>query len=358
MSIPIRKFARLITFLSIVFFICFIGSAPVFSKTITIKMGNVDSPFELALAKTNGEFASTDIKCKAFKKIVEESSRGRIKVKIFPAGQLGGEREMLEMTKMGSLQMNGCSAAALATFAPEVMAIQIPYIFKDENVGLKVMSGPVGEELNELIVKKMGMRVLAWNFEGYYNIGNTKKRIKGPGDLAGLKIRVPETPNMVEIVKLAGGVPTPVSFTEVYTTMQQGVVDGAMTGIGLHYTMKTHELMKYYNYASPWFGWSPIAVNEKFYRSLSPEDQFLIKQAALKAMVVHQGLVYWGRDLWIELFRERGIKVDFPSEAEMEQWVTTLKDPMIDWTKKQIGAEWVDKILKASEAAEKTIYGD
>ena len=201
-------------------------AVPTWAKKITIKMGNVDSPFKMTLSETNGEFASTDIKCQAFKKMVEAGSDGRIQVKIFPAGQLGGEREMLEMTKMGSLQMNGCSAAALATFVPEVMAIQIPYIFRDENVALKVLNGPVGAELNELIAKKMGMRIFAWNSEGYYNIGNTKKRIQVPGDLKGLKIRVPETPNMVEIIKLAGGVPTPISFTEVYTTMQQGVVDG------------------------------------------------------------------------------------------------------------------------------------
>lgn len=333
-------------------------AAPAWAKKVTIKMGNVDSPFKMTLNETNGEFASTDIKCQAFKKMIEASSDGRIQVKVFPAGQLGGEREMLEMTKMGSLQMNGCSAAALATFVPEVMAIQIPYVFRDENVALKVLNGPVGEELNELIVEKMGMRIFAWNSEGYYNIGNTKKRIQVPGDLKGLKIRVPETPNMVEIIKLAGGVPTPISFTEVYTTIQQGVVDGAMTGIGLHYTMKTHELIKYYSLAGPWFGWSPIGINEKFYQSLSPEDQTLIKEAALKAMAVHQGMVYWGTDLWVELFKERGIRVDAPTAEEHGQWVRAIKDPMIAWTKERIGSEWVDKIIQASEAAEREIYGN
>jgi tripartite ATP-independent transporter DctP family solute receptor len=332
--------------------------APAGAKNITIKMGNVDSPFKMSLSETNGEFASTDIKCQAFKKIVESASGGRIQVKIFPAGQLGGEREMLEMTKMGSLQMNGCSAAALATFVPEVMAIQIPYIFRDENVALKVLNGPVGAELNELIAQKMGMRIFAWNSEGYYNIGNTKKPIRVPGDLKGLKIRVPETPNMVEIIKLAGGVPTPISFTEVYTTLQQGVVDGAMTGIGLHYTMKTHELIKYYSLAGPWFGWSPIGINEKFYQTLSAEDQTLIKEAALKAMAVHLGMVYWGTDLWVDLFNERGIQVHTPSAEEHGQWVSAIKEPMIEWTKAKIGAQWVDKIMRASEAAEKELYGN
>ena len=350
-------FFRLIVLTAGVTFICMVFTSPVFSKTITIKMGNVDSPFKLTLTKSNGEFASTDIKCEAFKKIIEESSHGRIKVKVFPAGQLGGEREMLEMTKMGSLQMNGCSAATLPNFVPEVMAIQIPYIFKDPNVALKVMRGPLGRELDELIVKKMGMRILAWGFEGYYNIGNVKRPIVIPADLKGLKIRTGEAPNIMETVRLAGAVPTPISFSEIYTTLQQGVVDGVMTGIGLHYTIKTHELLKYYNVANLFFGWSPIAINEKFYQSLSPEDQYLIQEAALKAMTVYQGMYFWGRDLWVELFQKRGIEFSFPTPAQEQQWVEAIKNPMIEWTRKKIGTEWVDKVLKASTDTEKELYG-
>lgn len=337
--------------------VVFSGLSPVFADEINIKIAHVDTPIELTFNSTNGEFGSCDIKAVEFKKIVEKRSNGRIKVKVLPAGQLGGEREMIEMTKMGSLEMNACSAAALAPFAPEVMAIQIPYIFKDENVGLKVMNGSVGQEMNELIAKKSGFRIFVWNFEGYYNIGNVKKPIRLPSDLKGLKIRVSETPNLVEIMRLAGGVPTPIAFTEVYTTLQQGVVDGVMTGIAFHDIMKTYEIIKYYNVSNPWFGWSPIAVNEKFYQSLSPEDRYLIKCAAIQAMVSHQGLLYWGRDLWIEKFQNKGIEFAFLSPDEQKVWVDTLKQPMIEWTKKQIGSEWVDKILKASADAEKELYG-
>ena len=220
---------------------------------------------------------------------------------------------MIEMTKMGSLEMNACSAAPLANFAPEVMALQIPYIFKDENVGLKVMNGPLGQEMNEMIAKKTGLRILAWNFEGYYNIGNVKKpacfpnplfKNNSPDDLKGLKIRVSESPNIVEILKLTGGIPTPIPFTEVYTTLQQGVVDGVMTGIAFHDIMKTHEIIKYYTVSNAWFGWSPIMANEKFYQSLSPEDRYLVTTASIQSMVSHQGLLYWGRDLWIEKFQK------------------------------------------------------
>ena len=162
-------FSRMSIILIALALVCLIGNPAVFAKTINIKIAHVDTPIELSLKKTNGEFGSTDIKARLFKNIIEKRSGGKFKVKILPAGQLGGEREMIEMTKMGSLEMNACSAAALANFAPEVMAIQIPYMFKDENVALKVMNGPVGQVVNEMIVKKAGIRILHWGFEGYYN---------------------------------------------------------------------------------------------------------------------------------------------------------------------------------------------
>lgn len=353
------NFRKSILFLAIFFIVTvFLGTSIVFAKTINIKIAHVDTPIKLNFNSTNGEFGSCDIKALGFKNIVEKRSEGRFKVKILPAGQLGGEREMIEMTKMGSLEMNACSAAALANFAPEVMAIQIPYIFRDENVGLKVMNGPVGQEMNEMIAKKTGLRILAWDFEGYYNIGNVKKSIRLPGDLKGLKIRVSESPNTVEILKLTGGVPTPVSFTEVYTTLQQGVVDGVMTGIAFHDIMKTYEIIKYYTVSNAWFGWSPITINEKFYQSLSPKDRYLVKSASIQAMASFQGLLYWGRDLWIEKFQKKGIKFTFLTPAEQEEWIKTLRQPMIEWTKKKIGTEWVDKIMKASKQAEKELYGN
>lgn len=346
---------RLMVVAAVIIFFGSVGTSVVFA--IDIKLANPDTPFDLTLTKSNGEYGSTDIKCKAFKKIIEESSHGRIKVKIFPDCQLGGEREMWEMTKLGSLEMNGCSGAVMANFLPEVMAIQIPYIFKDENVALQVMNGPVGKELGDIFVRKVGIRILAWGTEGYYNFQSVKKPIRVPEDMKGLKMRTVETPNLVEVVRLSGGVATPIPFPELYTSLQQGVVDGLNTAIGVTYTCKVYELIKHFNFADPWPAWSPIAINEKFYQSLSPDDQYLVKEAAVKAMATFQGMIFWGRDQWIEMFKERGINVYFPTPAEKEKWITTLKDPMIKWTKDKIGSQLVDKVIKASEGAEKELYG-
>ena len=347
--------------LAIVLAVCtFLGLAwnSTASAQITIKMGSYDTVLELSLDKTNGEFASTNIKAQIFKRIIEDTTQGRIKVDVFPAGQLGGDREVLEMVKQGSVQISAYPGNPLSNFAPEVLALQIPYVFRDINVAQRVVDGPIGKELENLIAKKAGFRVLQWGFEGpYYNFMTAKKQVKVPSDLKGLKIRTMETPSMMEVVKLSGATPTPISWTEVYTSLQQGVVDGIETALPYVRMIRAEEILKHINVANFYLGWSNFYINEKFWQSLSAQDKVMVKDAALQAMSGFKGLTIWGEGLWVDFFRKKNIDVYFPTPAEAKIWENTLKTPMIEWTKKQIGATWVDKIMKASAQAEKEIYG-
>jgi C4-dicarboxylate-binding protein DctP len=343
--------------LTVIFCLGLFSTTPVFAQKITIKIGNADTIADIGLEKSNGEFSSQDVKCQSFKRFIEGSSGGRIEVKIFPNCQLGGEREQWEMTKQGSLQMNACSSATLPNFVPEVDAIHIPYIFKDSNVALKVMNGSVGEELNALILKKIGVRVLAWQHETEYNFMTAKKSVKVPQDLKGLKMRVVENPSIVELTKLTGATPTPIPFSEVYSSLQQGVVDGVSTGIVFIKGIGVDKILNHISVADPWMGWGVICINDKFYKSLSPEDQYLVKQSAIWASRSYQGLTYWGRDLWIEYFKKQGKDVQIPDAATKAKWVKTIKQPMIKFVKNRIGSEWVDKVLKASKEAEEALYG-
>lgn len=358
MSYNKKNLVRFMLFFLAVTLTLFMGTSPVLSKAITIKMCDIDPEFHLTLNKTNGEFASTNIKSKAFKKYIESMTGGKYEVKVFPNGQLGGQTVMLELNSEGTVHLTGCSASPVGNFAPELMAFQIPFIFKDVNVAMKVMNGPVGEELNELIVKRRGIRYLYWGFEGYFNIGNKKRPIVVPSDLRGMKLRCSTDAITTQILKFAGGTPTPMPFGEIYTGIQQGVVDGAFTSIGLHAAIKLEELEKYLNMADLFFGWSPISINEKFYRSLSPHEQWQFKSAAIKAIKTHLGMYCWGRDLWIESFRKKGVEVTIPTAAQKAEWVKAIKGPMEKWVRGKIGDEWVDKVTAASKKAEKELYGN
>ena len=224
---------------------------------------------------------------------------------------------------------------------------------------MRVMQSPEADELAELVRKKMGVRVLAWGFEGpYYNFMNTKRQVRVPSDLKGLKIRCIQNPAMLEVVKVSGGAPTPISWAECYTSLQQGVVDGIETAIAYVRMIKLEELIKYVNMSNFYLGPSNFLMNEKFYSSLSPEDQMLMKEAAQRAMSTFMGLSLWGEDLMVDYLRDRKVDVYYPTPSEMKEWENTLKPHMIEWTKKQISPEWVDKFLNASERVEKELYGN
>jgi len=344
---------------AIIIILLYAVTSPATAKTLNIKFGTYDPPLELGLEKTNGEFASTNIKGQAFKDMVEKRSAGAIQVKVFPSGQLGNDREGLEMIKAGTMDMSGYPGGPITNFAPEILALQIPYLFKDLNVARKVLNGPTGQELVEMIAKREGIRILAWGFEGpFYNFMSAKKPIRVPDDLKGQKIRVLETPNLVEMVKITGGTPTPISFSELYTSLQQGVVDGCITADPFVRMIKLDEVIKHINKSDFYLGMSNLYISEKFWKKISPEQRYLIKDSALNAMIAFEGLTMWGGTVWVDYFKEKGVEVYVPNADEMKVWKDTMYNHMVKWTQNRIGAEWVDKFIKASQEAEKELYGN
>ena len=183
-----------------------------------------------------------------------------------------------------------------------------------------------------------------------------KKQVRVPEDLKGVKIRIPQDPLRVQALRIIGGSPTPISWPEVYTSLQQGVVDGLVTTLFSGSTIKAEKIVKYVNMANPLLAVSDLFINEKFYQSLSKEDKQLLLDASYKAMRVYDGMELWGEGLWVDLYRKSGVTVYFPTPPEMDQWHKALKEPMIKWVKEQIGPEWVDKVIKATEEAEKELY--
>ncbi|MDO5114871.1 MAG: DctP family TRAP transporter solute-binding subunit [Synergistaceae bacterium] len=242
-------------------------------------------------------FAATEIKfahvgslehqynvgAEAFKKLVEERSNGSIKVTIFPQSQLGNERDAIEGIRMGTINMTTVAAAgALASFVPEMSVIAIPYVLETRQQAYKVLDGPFGKKLNGLIEKK-GFKNLAFWEIGFRNFTNSVRPIKSPADMKGLKIRVQESKSWMEMIKKLGAVPTPVSFGELYSALQQKVVDGQENPTASIYSMKFYEVQKYMTLDGHTYEASVVIVNPKWFNSLPEADQRLITKAAIDA---------------------------------------------------------------------------
>ena len=176
---------------------------------------------------------------------LEEISEGRFKVQIYPSQQLGTERQCLELLQIGSLDMTKVSAGLLENFSPSIKVFGIPYMFKDKEHTFRVLDGPIGDELLAG-TEKYWLKGLGYYDSGSRSFYTINKPIEKPNDLEGLKIRVMESQTAIDMVKSFGGSPTPISWGELYTALQQGVVDGAENNPPSFYLSRHYEVCKYY----------------------------------------------------------------------------------------------------------------
>jgi tripartite ATP-independent transporter DctP family solute receptor len=311
-----------------------------------IKFGHVDPPDPFTSKK--GAIGVV------FKNLVEAETGGKIQVKVFPAGQLGAERELIEATKLGTIQMCAVSAA-IAGYYKEAQVLDIPYLFPSAPVAWRVMDGPFGKEMAADILKKTGMRVLAYGETGFRNFTTSTKLIKSPADMKGLKFRVMESPVYITLVKSLGGSPTPIAWSETYTALQQKVVDGQENPVSVILSNKLYEVQKYITLDQHTYGVDFILINEKFFQSLPKETQNILKTAAIIAGNCGRAVQQLNSAIGVTQLREKGMEVYVPTEAEKKQFKNLAQPAVIEYIEKQVGKVWVDKVMKAVKQAEAEI---
>ncbi|MCL4169612.1 UNVERIFIED_CONTAM: hypothetical protein GTU68_011598, partial [Idotea baltica] len=221
---------------------------------------------------------------------LERRSGGKLKIQIYPSGQLGSERQCLELLQIGSLDMTKVSAAPLENFSPKTKVLSLPYIFRDEDHAWKVFAGDIGKEL--LVgAEKYWLRGLCFYDAGSRSFYTKDRPIRTPDDLKGLKIRVQNSQTALQMVSTLGGSPTPISFGELYTALQQGVVDGAENNAPSLYTSRHYEVCKYYSIDEHAMVPDVLLIGTNTWNRLSEQEQTWLQEAA-DASVTEQ------RKLW------------------------------------------------------------
>ena len=223
-------------------------------------------------------------------------SDGKLKLEIYPSQQLGTERECLELLQIGSLDMTKVSVGVMENFAPKMKVFGLPFLFKDREQSFHVLDGPIGQELlddgTQYWLKGLG----------YYDAGSrsfyTKdKPINAPEDLKGLKIRVMESVTAMDMIKSLGGSATPISWGELYTSLQQGVVDGAENNPPSFYLSRHYEVCKYYSLDEHTVLPDVLIISTNLWNKLSDQEKQWVQQA-VDSSVVYQ------RTLWAEAEKE------------------------------------------------------
>jgi len=319
----------------------------VFAGSIIIKYGHGGSPDPLSLPEQSGAVV--------FKDYVESRSGGRLKVEIYPACQLGSEREMLEGVQLGTVEMANTSEGAVAGFYPDILATAIPYAFKNRRIAWEVLEGPFGQKLREDIRKATGMRVLTFSDNGFRNFTNDVRPIHSPEDLKGLKIRTMENPAHMKMVEALGAIPTPIAWAECYNALQMGTVDGQENPVSLIVDKRFYEVQKYCTLDGHIFSIDFIWINEDFYQSLSPDLQQIVKDGAVISSLVQRGMKLLTNTLGVDLLKKEGMEVYTPTAEELEKFKKAAQEPVLKWLKTKVNPDFLDEFLNAIKKAEEKL---
>ena len=259
------------------------------------------------------------------KEIVEKESGGRIKVLIRPSAQLGSEKETIELTQMGIIDINRVSCSPMVEFEPKFAVFSLPYIFRDYGHEWAVLDGPIGQDMLKTLSPRR-LIGLAYYDSGARSFYNTKRPITTPDDLKGLKIRVQKNEVMIDLVRTLGGAPDPIAFEEVYSSIQTGRIDGAENNYPSYYTTSHYEVAKFYSLDGHTRIPEIVLFSKKTWDALPRGDRDIIAAAA-KASEEHQ------KALWQEKVKEAeaaivkaGCKINTPEKQPFIDKVKPLYD--------------------------------
>ena len=287
--------------------------------------------------------SSADEGAKKFKELVEQKSKGRIQVQLFPNAQLGGENDMWKLVQAGSLEMQISGDGPLNTFAPQYGALTLPFAFRDMDHMLKVMRGPIGGELNDLLIKTKGNRLIdVWPRGPRYLTAN--KEIDTPADLKGVKLRIPEMKVYVEAFKRYGAIPTPIAFSELYTALQQGVVDAQENPSDNIYTASLYQVQKYLMKTAHVYGPWLVTISDKYYTGLPDDLKKIVTESIKEAGEYEKGKLVEEDNKYLNEMAAKGMKIvevdrkpfidqlgDLPQTLEKElNWKPGLYQQIID----------------------------
>ncbi len=250
--------------------------------------------------------------------LVAKKSDGKLKLEIYPSSQLGSEQQCLELLQIGSLGMTKVSAAVMENFSPDLKVLGYPYLFRNDEHRFEIYDGPIGEELLSGS-EKYWLKGLTYFDAGNRSFYTKNTPIESPEDLEGLKIRVMQSPTSIEMVKKFGGSPTPISWGELYTSLQQGVVDGAENNLPSFYTSKHYEVCKFLSLDEHTSVPDILVISTIIWDKLNESEKTWITQAVKEATVFQHKLWKEAEQEALDEVKKAGVQVFYPDKSSFEQ---------------------------------------
>ena len=276
----------------------------------------------------------------AFAREVEQRTSGRYRIQNFYSAALGAERESVEGVQLGTLDLTLTSTGPLPNFVPDVAILDIPFLFRDYAHARAVLDGPIGAELLQKFPPK-GMVALAWAENGFRHMTNSKRPVNGPDDLRGLKMRTMENPIHIEAYRQFGILPTPMAFTEVFTALQQGTVDGQENPLSVITSAKLDQVQKYLTLTGHVYSPAVILMNKGKWDALSSADKQAFADAAREAVKVNRARVDEDERRAVADLRAKGMTVN--ENIDKAKFQAQLAPAYADFAKR-FGQQNIDRI--------------
>lgn len=279
-----------------------------------------------------------------FKKILEDRSKGYYKVDVYPARQLGDTRAMIEGVQMGTIEMADLESGPTSSFVQEEMVFDLPYLFRDLDHAHQTLQGEVGDEIKKKW-EEIGIRCLDFNDGGFRYFTNSVRPIVNPEDMNGMKIRVMESPVMIESINAFGASAVPMAFAEVYSALQQKAIDGQENPLNVIYTQSYYEVQDNLADSEHFYYLRHYFVNDDFFKSQPPEMQKLILECAKEACELQRKVCAEAQEVYRkDLVDKYGMKAS-----------KVNKEPFIKISQEKVWPKFYKEIGKGDEEAGKKL---
>lgn len=314
------------------------GAGAVLATPALIRPGHANVSLTLGHGAAPGN--PRTLAAEAFAKIVAEKSGGKITIKIAGSEQLGNDSAMLTLVRTGALDMTANSQGATSAVLPELAALGLPFLFKDNVAAFKLLSGEIGAELEKRF-DAVGLIPLDWWDNGIRHITNSKRPIAAPEDLKGLKIRTPPDPMTVDIFQALGAATAQIAFGELYVALQQGVVDGQENPLANIASAKLFEVNKFISISGHKWESTPFLASKIAWGRLSADDRKVVLDAAKEAGVLQRKLMAESDIKLLDQFKANSaVAVNVADAAAFRKATAGVVDA---WTKKPFG-DFVKKL--------------
>ncbi len=306
--------------------------------TMTIQIGHTNSSIESDYKQKLGTL---------FGEYISEATGGAVTIQVLGDSQLGKENELTEGLQLGMIDMAVLSSPTFSNFDDMHLFTELPFLFDSTPAARAFLATGEYAEMNDSIVDKLGIRFLTTGELGFRYVINNKKPINKVADMAGLKLRTPETEIVLGIFSGLGANPTPMAISETLTAIQQGTIDGAEFPVGTIYSGGYHDVTKYLSKTNHQYTLCYLAISESFYETLDPQLQKIFNEAAAYAQKGQFEFIDKIEAEQLQAFVDAGMEInDISDPQEFKDAVSVVHEVY----REKIGADFYDKAMEAVNA--------